>query len=149
MSGGNGSSHPRHYIVVVHGMGEQRHNENTVEVVNRFATARAKKKPERSYAALLPGSLSSVSMRRKDGGHCWSEFEGIPVEPEALSERFDGTRAATTAGKNFRFVDMRWADILHDHQRVFGSQTKQWTGSLLGACPSNRPTSNGSRLLRR
>jgi hypothetical protein len=44
MSGGNGSPRPRHYIVVVHGMGEQRHNENTVEVVNRFATARANPK---------------------------------------------------------------------------------------------------------
>lgn len=131
MSGGNGSPRPRHYIVVVHGMGEQRHNENTVEVVNRFATARANPKPEFAYAALLPGSLSSLSMRQNGRGHGWSEFEGIPVDPRSNSAAFDGTRAATTAGKNFRFVDMRWADILHEHQRVFGSQTKHWTGSLL------------------
>lgn len=46
MSDGNSSSCPRHYIIVVHGVGEQRHNETTVEVVNRFATVRAKEQPQ-------------------------------------------------------------------------------------------------------
>lgn len=131
MSNESGTPRPRHYIIVVHGIGEQRHNETTVEVVNRFATARAKPTPEFPYAALLPGTLSSLSMRRKGGGQGWSEFEGIPVEPRSVSAAFDGTRATITAGKNFRFVDMRWADILQEHHRVFSSSTKQWTGSLL------------------
>lgn len=131
MSDDNGSSRPRHYIVVVHGIGEQRHNETTVEVVNRFATARAKEKPGSPYAALLPGSLSSLSIRRKGGGQGWSEFEGIPINPDNESKPFDGTRATTTLGKNFRFVDMRWADILQSHHGVYGSSTKQWTASLL------------------
>lgn len=121
----------RHYIIVVHGVGEQRHNETTVEVVNRFATARAKQKPASPYESLLPGSLSSLSMRRKGGGQGWSEFEGIPVEPGSVSAAFDGTCATTTSGKNFRFVDMRWADILQSHHGVYGSSTKQWTVSLL------------------
>lgn len=126
------SPSPRHYIIVVHGIGEQRHNETTVEVVNRFATARAKEKPISSYEALLPGSLSSLSVRRKGGGQGWSEFEGIRVDSADKSEPFDGTRATGEAvGRNFRFVDMRWADILQDHHRVFSSSTKQWTGSLL------------------
>ncbi len=126
------ASLPRHYIIVVHGIGEQRHNETTVEVVNRFATARAKEKPPSPYAALLPGSLSSLSIRRKGGGHGWSEFEGIPVNPDDTCNGFDGTRATSdTSGRNFRFVDMRWADILQDHHKEFSSSTKQWTGSLL------------------
>jgi hypothetical protein len=134
MSDHQHSPPPRHYIVVVHGMGEQRHNETTVEVVHRFATARATNEPESPYAALLPASLSSLSMRRKGGGYGWSEFQGIPVDPSASlspSDTFDGTRATDTAGKNFRFVDMRWADILQAHQDVFGSATKHWTTSLL------------------
>lgn len=131
MSDRYNSPSPRHYIIVVHGIGEQRHNETTVEVVNRFATARAKEKPASPYAALLPGSLSSLSMRRKGGGQGWSEFEGIPVEPGSVSEAFDGIRATTESGKNFRFVDMRWADILQSHHGMYGSTTKQWTASLL------------------
>lgn len=125
---------PRHYIIVVHGIGEQRHNETTVEVVNRFATARARAKPGSPYAALLPASLSSLSMRRKGGGHGWSEFKGIPSDPPPPIGpliAFDGTRATTTSGKNFRFVDMRWADILQSHHGVYGASTKQWTASLL------------------
>lgn len=131
MSNASGSPCPRHYIIVVHGIGEQRHNETTVEVVNRFATARAKEKPLSSYAALLPGSLSSLSIRRKGGGQGWSEFEGIPINPDTESKPFDGTPATTIPGKNFRFVDMRWADILQSHHGVYGSSTKQWTASLL------------------
>lgn len=132
MSNEGGTPRPRHYIIVVHGIGEQQHNETTVEVVNRFATARAKQKPESPYAALLPGSLSSLSMRRKGGGHGWSEFEGIPIHPNNKSKDFDGTRATgNTSGQNFRFVDMRWADVLQEHHNVFSSSTKQWTGSLL------------------
>lgn len=132
MSNASGSLCPRHYIIVVHGIGEQRHNETTVEVVNRFATARARQTPASPYAGLLPGSLSSLSMRRKGGGQGWSEFEGIPVEPGSLSDTFDGTRATRdTSGRNFRFVDMRWADILQSHHGVYGSSTKQWTDSLL------------------
>ncbi len=131
MSHQTNTSSPRHYIVVVHGIGEQRHNEATVEVVNRFATARAKDKPQRPYAGLLPASLSSLSMRRKGGGQGWSEYRGIPVDPSCVSELFDGTRATETSGENFRFVDVRWADILQSHQDSFGASTKQWTASLL------------------
>lgn len=134
MSDRKGSSWPRHYIIVVHGIGEQRHNETTVEVVNRFATARAKDKPGVPYAALLPGSLSSLSMRRKGGGHGWSEFKGIPIDPAEnvdQSETFDGTRATEKSGNNFRFVDMRWSDLLQTHQTDFGSPPERWAAALI------------------
>ena len=65
MSHQTNTSSPRHYIVVVHGIGEQRHNDATGEVVNRFATARAKDKPQRPYAALLPDLQST----RLDSSH--------------------------------------------------------------------------------
>lgn len=134
MSHQTNTSSPRHYIIVVHGIGEQRHNETTVEVVNRFATARAKAKPGSPYAALLPGSLSSLSMRRKGGGHGWSEFKGIPIDPAEnvdQSETFDGTRATEKSGNNFRFVDMRWSDLLQTHQTDFGSPPERWAAALI------------------
>ncbi len=118
---------PRHYIVVVHGIGEQRHNETTVEVVHRFAEARNAK--SMNLAGLMPADLSSQSIREAGGGHSWSEFRGIPVDPHGNTGMFDGTRAARTAGRNFRFVDLYWADILQDHAKAFSSPPEQWAGA--------------------
>ncbi len=117
---------PRHYIIVVHGIGEQRHNETTVEVVHRFAEARSHTGGPVTLAGLMPADLSSQSIRRSGGGHGWSEFRGIPVDPQGDTGRFDGTRAARTAGRNFRFVDLRWADILQEHAATFSSPPEQW-----------------------
>ena len=118
------SAFPRHYIVVVHGIGEQRHNETTVEVVHRFAEVRKGDSPD--LAGLMPADLSSQSIRESGGGHSWSEFRGIPVDPAGNTGIFDGTRAARTAGRNFRFVDLYWADILQDHAKAFSSPPEQW-----------------------
>lgn len=120
---------PRHYIIVVHGIGEQRHNETTVEVVHRFAEARSHTGGPIPLAGLMPADLSSQSIRRPGGGHGWSEFRGIPVDPQGDTGRFDGTRAARTAGRNFRFVDLRWADILQDHAAAFSSPPEQWAAA--------------------
>ncbi|GJL64798.1 MAG: hypothetical protein NPIRA04_34520 [Nitrospirales bacterium] len=121
-----------HYIVTVHGIGEQAENVTSVEVVQRFAEARQKKSAPLSYRSLLPANLSSYSVRRKGHGPGWSEFCGIPVDPkDKYTDPFDGTRESKTAGKNFRFVDLRWADILQDHQAKFSSRIEAWTGALL------------------
>lgn len=123
---------PPHYIITVHGIGEQKENETSLEVVQRFAEVRQGKLNLPSCRALLPANLSSYSVRRKGHGPGWSEFGGIPVDPtNSLKEAFDGTRASTSAGKNFRFVDLRWADILQSHQPRFSSPVEAWTGALL------------------
>ncbi len=123
---------PPHYIITVHGIGEQKENETSVEVVQRFAEARQGKSNLPRYRALLPANLSSYSVRQKGGGPGWSEFCGIPIDPnDSTNEPFDGTRASRTAGKNFRFVDFRWADILQDHQDRFSSSAEAWTEALL------------------
>ncbi len=123
---------PPHYIITVHGIGKQAENEKALEVLQRFAEVRQGKSHLPRYRALLPANLSSYSVRRKGNGPGWSEFRGIPVDPnDKHKEPFDGTRASTTAGKNFRFVDLRWADILQDHQDRFASSVEAWTGALL------------------
>ncbi len=123
---------PPHYIITVHGIGEQAENETSLEVVQRFAEVRQGKSNLPRYRALLPANLSSYAVRRKGHGPGWAEFRGIPVDPkDKHKEPFDGTRASTTTGKNFRFVDLRWADILQDHQARFSSRVEAWTGALL------------------
>lgn len=120
----------RHYVVVVHGIGEQRHNETTVEVVHRFAEARSGAMHPVRLEGLMPADLSSQSIRRAGGGQGWTEFGGIPVNPQDNTGIFDGTRASgAMSGRNFRFVDLRWADILQEHAKAFSSPPEEWAKS--------------------
>ncbi len=125
-----GPPKPRHYVFVVHGIGEQKLNETTFEVVHRFAEVRQNKKAE-FYKNLLPSYLSAQSVRRDGMGHGWSEFNGIPVDPARKTGAFDGTPATDTSGENFRFVDLYWAHILQGHQQAYASPVDQWTDALL------------------
>ncbi len=73
----------RHYIIVVHGIGEQKLNETTTPLIHRFAEERNKKSAG-FYKNLLPSYLSAQAVRGvEDKGHGWSEFDGIPVDPPA------------------------------------------------------------------
>ena len=127
--------HQRHYIVVVHGIGEQRPNENVTSVVIRFAEQRDEKKAdaedENDYRYVIQSNLSSQSVRAGGAGHGWSEFKGIPVNPTEgePKERFDGT--PSDSGENFRFVDMLWADILRKDQANFAVPVESWAPAVL------------------
>ncbi len=131
--------HRRHYVIVVHGMGEQRINSTTYQVVNRFAESRAKSRrheigEERSNTPLktvLPAHLSGQSIRKGATAYGWSEFKGIPVDPSKTDEVFDGTRPDNSRGENFRFAEFYWADILQRHQDRYASKARAWVPSLL------------------
>ena len=127
------AQNPRHYIIVVHGMGEQKHNETAPEVVQRFAEVRHKDKKDKiiQYRHLLPANLSGQSIRRRGMGHGWSEFNGIPIFHDGNTGKFDGLRATDTSGENFRFVDLRWAHILQRHQEAYASPIEKWAPALL------------------
>jgi len=102
-----------------------------VEVVHRFAEARSHSAGPVTLAGLMPADLSSQSIRRSGGGHGWSEFGGIPVDPQGDTGPFDGTRATGTAGRNFRFIDLRWSDILQEDAKKFSSPAEQWAASRI------------------
>jgi len=123
-------SKPRHYVIVVHGIGEQKVNETTTEVVHRFAEVRHDEQAD-YYKNLLPSYLSALSVRRGGTGHGWSEFNGIPVVPSKGTGQFDGRSATKTAGLNFRFVDLHWAPILQRHQKRYASPVDKWAKALL------------------
>ncbi len=140
----------RHYIVVVHGMGEQKANVTAPAVVERFAEARqrppdgnvatkksgknekASKSPD--YNFIIPANLSEQTVRNNGYGHGWAEFDGIPVKKSAPSPGapdFNGTIAAGANGHNFRFVDIDWQFILRNDIDTFGSSTEEWSSALL------------------
>lgn len=120
----------RHYIIVVHGIGDQKLNETTTPVVHRFAEALRASGNTKSCEVLLPAYLSAQSVRRRGKGHRWSEFRGIPVDGQAATPPFDGAPATDSGGFNYRFVDMYWAHILRRHQQKYSSSTEQWTKAL-------------------
>ena len=124
-------STPRHYIVVVHGIGEQRLNETIPPFVHRFAEVRQNK--EEKYDIILPATQSSQSVRSATELHGWAEYRGIPIADKGgkPDEKFDGSHATETAGENFRFVELYWQDILKRHQELFASETEVWAKALL------------------
>ena len=122
----------RHYIIVVHGIGEQKLNETTTPLIHRFAEVR-NNKAGGFFSTLLPAHLSAQSVRRRGRGHGWSEFEGIPVsphDPEGKNNKFDGTPATNSRGRNFRFVDLYWAHILRELHKDYASSTERWANAL-------------------
>lgn len=123
-------SSPGHYIVAVHGMGEQKLNTTIPPIIHRFAEVR-QNKPEGYYDILLPASQSSQSVLSETELHGWSEFRGIPIEDKEIFEDFDGTPPTFTVGENFRFVELYWQDILERHQEKFASSTEEWVRALI------------------
>jgi len=130
MSETTAKAKPRHYVIVVHGMGVQKESETAFEVIHRFAEVRNGQNSNKpTYRNLLPPTLSSQSVLAGKG-HGWAEFRGIPVDPADHTGPFDGLPATTTAGRNFRFVDLRWSQILAEDEEAYACKVKQWTEAL-------------------
>ena len=131
---------PRHYIVVVHGIGDQKLNETTTPVVHRFAEVRNNNRSGH-YKNLLPSYLSAQSVKQGGKGHGWSEFNGIPVvqpdKGQGERSKFDGT--LDSSGQNFRFVDIAWQHILKRHQEHYASPVEQWAPALLARLRYHTP----------
>lgn len=129
------SPQKRQYIVVVHGMGEQKTNVTAPPVVERFGEARHRK-PDSStkapaYNFIIPANLSGQTVRNDGIGHGWAEFEGISVSQDSNPQEFNGAISTDPNGKNFRFVDIAWQFILRSDINTFGSSTEEWSKALL------------------
>lgn len=130
---------PVTYIIGVHGIGEQRKNENILPIINGFARVRqaqynaikGDKKINQGGCPLTQGMLSS-----QQASTPWIEFAGIsssPVNAEDKSfQPFIGnTVDENDLGDNFRFVDLHWADIMQSHFDVAGQNVESWTQALI------------------
>lgn len=132
----------RHYVVVAHGIGDQKLNTTIPSVVQRFAEVR-QKHSKNTYEFVIPASLSSQSVRSETEKLGWSEFRGIPVRLDDLKEDFDGAPPTKTAGENFRFVEMHWQDILQRHQEDFASDLEVWSKAMLDRLQDKAITPEG------
>ena len=141
------------YVIVIHGIGDQRPNETIMPVINRFAEVRQHKhertdkhiteeEPEnedlsmnREVVSLGMISSQSGKPEKVDGvtdfSNCqsWSEFRNIPKTDRKKIDFFLGDPSYD--GENIRFVDMNWADILEGEFRDVGQLTEVWTDTLL------------------
>ena len=121
------------YVVVVHGMGEQRENETVIKVVNRFAEARrgARANDSRDVVTLGQACGQTGLSKLPATQQPWMEFEGIPANPtDPRSKIFLGEKSST--GKDLRFVDLCWAHILRDAHKHAGTDVEEWAKGLLG-----------------
>lgn len=131
---------PIRYVVVVHGIGEQRQNETVISVVSRCAEARRGLTKGESYDVLTLGM--ACSQTGKAGANStapWLEFRGIPQDPSPpkgspadreLGVPFLGERSQ--GGDNIRFVDLHWADLLQADIKDVGQSPEVWSDGLLG-----------------
>ena len=124
------------YVVVVHGIGEQRKNETVINVVNRFAEARrgADAGDNRDVLTLGQASGQTGWSRLPTTEQPWLEFDGVPASrPGQNGSRhgpFLGERSPK--GDNLRFVDLCWSDVMQDSVEHVGQDTDVWAKGLVG-----------------
>ena len=124
------------YVIVVHGIGQQRKNESVRPVIERFAQARSQSGRQIGNPITL-GLMASHLREAPIGAFTdaleegWIEFEGIPQRPDVEREPPFVGRAATEPGHNLRFVDLHWSSVMDDQFGAFGESAGDWTRSLI------------------
>ena len=124
------------YVVVVHGIGEQRKNETVINVVNRFAEARRHADADDNRDVLTLGQASGQTGLSKlpVAEQPWMEFAGIPAAlpgPNASPLKpFLGKQAST--GDDLRFVDLCWSDVMQESIEHVGQDVRVWAKGLVG-----------------
>jgi hypothetical protein len=116
------------YIIVVHGIGEQRKKESLLPVINGFAHVCKciQSKPGSTIDKTKPLTQGMLS------GHDetpWVEYDGVPTEFSYCKEFV--ADSIETKGQNIRFVDMHWADVMQGHFDQYGESVETWTQSLI------------------
>jgi hypothetical protein len=126
------------YVIVVHGIGDQRPNETVLPVINRFAEVRQHAdRPTRREVVTLGMITSQTGKPQHIDGEVlfhdckpWAEFRNIPQEPHGNLPPFLGD--PSFLGENIRFVDMYWADIMEEEFGEVGQKVGVWAKSLVG-----------------
>ncbi|MGH8557437.1 MAG: hypothetical protein ACRESZ_08250, partial [Methylococcales bacterium] len=115
-----------HYIIAVHGIGEQRKNETVFPVISQFAAARHDQPKHVNVMTL--GLLAAQSTDTH-----WIELDEIPCIPDqTLHGKSWCPRAAPDPqGKNLRFLDLVWSDVMREQFPQVGQSVKDWSAALL------------------
>ena len=124
------------YVIVVHGIGQQRKNESLRPVIQRFAEPRSVSGRQIGDPITL-GLLASHLREAPSGGFTdaleegWIEFEGIAQRPgDENASPFVG-RAARQPGSNLRFIDLHWSSVMDDQIEAFREPVAEWTRALI------------------
>lgn len=128
------------YVVVFHGIGEQRANETVMPVINRMAEIRhSREQPAKKRVISLGMITAQTGSHWLDGdrtvfrGTPWSEFKAIPRDEPAKEEHLEPFLGIPSHdGTNLRFVDGHWADIMQTHYDHVAQPLKDWASSLIG-----------------
>ncbi len=132
---------PIYYVIVIHGIGEQKLNSTVTPVINRFAEVRNQpavngqtSEPFKDLVSWGMVSAQTGHPRKKDGqltfsrSSPWAEFDNIRIDGQA-KERFQALPA--TSGENIRFVELYWADILNENYDLVGQDIATWAPTLM------------------
>jgi hypothetical protein len=119
------------YVIVVHGIGEQRKNETVIKIVNRFAEARRGAGELLEVLTLGKASGQTGTSKPPTLELPWLEFKGISANLNvAASEPFFGE--VSRNGENIRFVDLCWSDVMQDNSENVVEDVHLWAKGLIG-----------------
>ena len=158
-----------HYVIVVHGIGEQRKNETVLNVINRFAEAsRGLTKNELGGILTLGKACGQTGKEKlsratsnsssKNAIPPWLEFRGIPqpdlrnTNPEQFAYLnkipFYGEDVPENErGQNIRFVDLCWSDIMQDNVEEVCQPVEVWAKGLMGRLELKNKNANEVKAL--
>lgn len=131
-----------YYVIVVHGIGEQKLNSTLTPVINRFAEVRQQQAHSDESPKASPSNMVTLGMVTSQTGapyisdgkitfaeaQPWAEFKNIRSDGKILG-RFDAKPG--TDGDNIRFVEVYWADILNDNFALSGETLSVWSQAVL------------------
>lgn len=138
------------YVITIHGIGDQRYNETVLPVINSFAKS-VTPDLDKNLVSLgmvnnQTGTISDkkgdVQFVRSANQKLWAEFEGISYQWGNAYGTFDGS--ASDSGKNFRFVDMFWADLLDADAAHSSLPIGQWTETVIARNEKKRASDEAS-----
>ncbi|NJO02482.1 MAG: hypothetical protein HC880_13045 [Bacteroidia bacterium] len=147
------------YIIVVHGIGEQKLNSTVTPVINRLAEVRQQQNhPKIDIRDYIRQNIVSLGMVTAQTGHPymkegrltfansqpWAEFANIRSDAK-IEGNFEAR--PSRSGDNIRFVELFWADILNESFTISGQDLRAWSDTLLGRV-AGRATEDEQWMLR-
>jgi hypothetical protein len=127
-----------HYVIAVHGIGEQRKNETVLPVISEFAAARHNQ--EKHSNQLTLGLLASESTDT-----LWIELDDIPAQAGAAlkNPRWQPKVATSPHGNNIRFLDFVWSGVAREQHPQVGETVSTWSGKLINRLQARQEDGNG------
>ena len=122
------------FIIVVHGMGEQRKGRTVAEVIQSY-----------HYLSRLEEILEQPACGdgRIDSHHAPEPLSVSPAHLDAMQSRFGFVPGADVPGceeslKDFAFAEVYWADITSKQFETYGASLAEWSASLLQQLENRR-----------